>query len=93
LKETTSILCFCSNTISEKTTRKRTQMVFLTNTIETESGNGEYDDYEDSQLNADELEQSRLCRCSDLAELPHPRLLLLGPTGVGKSTLGDFQSV
>jgi hypothetical protein len=64
-------------------------MDFLTNKIETSSGYGEYDDYDDSPVDPEELEQSRLCRCSDLAELPHPRLLLLGPTGVGKSSLGD----
>jgi predicted GTPase len=43
---------------------------------------------QDFKANESELQ---LCRCSELKEYSHPRILLLGPTGVGKSTLGNQQ--
>lgn len=33
--------------------------------------------------------QDRYCRCSDLQEMPRPRIVLLGKTGVGKSSVGS----
>ena len=67
------ICLFHSQKISDSTHRSRTRQ-------NQTSGEDTHDEVE---------EQSRTCQCSDLAELPHPRILLLGPTGVGKSTLGN----
>ena len=36
-------------------------------------------------MNEEREIEERSCQCEDLKELPHPRLLLLGPTGVGKT--------
>ncbi len=41
------------------------------------------------QREVESEQESRFCHCSDLLEYPQPRILLLGPTGVGKSTFGN----